>query len=127
MFKTLTTALTVLLLAGCGNNTRKTDNSQSAEVAQEKVEQTQMCGGYTQQRPLTEEDQTLFDAVTEGMTGVVYTPESVATQVVAGTNYRFVCTAKTLTREPETYRAEVTVFQPLPGRGEAKITEIKRL
>ena len=48
-------------------------------------------------------------------------------QVVAGTNYRFVCKAKTVTPNPETYRAEVIVFKPLPGQGEAKITKITRL
>ena len=60
-------------------------------------------------------------------TGVSYTPESVATQVVAGTNYRFICTAKTATPGPETYEAEIIVFQPLPGQGEAKIAKITRL
>lgn len=57
------------------------------------------------------------------MTGVSYTPESVATQVVAGTNYRFICTAKTATPGPETYEAEIIVFQPLPGQGEAENRE----
>ena len=55
------------------------------------------------------------------------TPESVATQVVAGTNYRFICTAITATPGPETYEAEIIVFQPLPGQGEAKIAKITRL
>ena len=86
-----------------------------------------MCGGYTGQRPLQEQEQQLFRRVTDKLVGVRYTPESVATQVVAGTNYRFVCTAETIAPEPETFRAEVTVFQPLPGQGEARITEIRRL
>ena len=75
-----------------------------------------MCGGYTRQRPLEASDRELFRRATAGMTGVSYTPESVATQVVAGTNYRFICTAKT-----------AIVFQPLPGQGEAKIAKITRL
>ena len=44
-----------------------------------------------------------------------------------GTNYRFICTAKTATPGPETYEAEIIVFQPLPGQGEAKIAKITRL
>lgn len=92
-----------------------------------KTENTTMCGGYTGQRPLQEQEQQLFRRVTDKLVGVRYTPESVATQVVAGTNYRFVCTAETIAREPETFRAEVTVFRPLPGQGEARITEIRRL
>ena len=46
---------------------------------------------------------------------------------MAGTNYRFICTAKTVTPGPETYEAEIIVFQPLPGQGEAKIAKITRL
>lgn len=88
---------------------------------------TILCGGYTRQRPLEASDRELFRRATAGMTGVSYTPESVATQVVAGTNYRFICTAKTATPGPETYEAEIIVFQPLPGQGEAKIAKITRL
>ena len=54
-------------------------------------------------------------------------PPGDATQVVAGTNYRFICTAKTTTPGLETYEAEIIVFQPLPGQGEAKIAKITRL
>ena len=82
---------------------------------------------YTGQRPLEASDRELFRRATTGMTGVSYTPESVATQVVAGTNYRFICTAKTTTPGLETYEAEIIVFQPLPGQGEAKIAKITRL
>ncbi len=46
---------------------------------------------------------------------------------MAGTNYRFICTAKTTTPGLETYEAEIIVFQPLPGQGEAKIAKITRL
>lgn len=105
------------LLAACGG-TRKVEKSR---------ERTLLCGGYTQQRALDAQDLELFRRATDALTGVKYTPLSVATQVVAGTNYRFVCKAKTATLRPQTYKAEVVVFQPLPGRGEAKITRIKRL
>ena len=57
------------------------------------------------------------------MTGVSYTPESVATQVVAGTNYRFICTAKTTTPGLETYEAEIIVFQPRAGAGRGENRE----
>ena len=86
-----------------------------------------MTGAYTDQRPLNDEEKKLFRTVTANLAGVRYTPESVATQVVAGTNYRFVCTAEPVTQAPQTFRAEVFIFQPLPGRGEAHITEIRRL
>lgn len=88
---------------------------------------TVMTGAYSNQRPLNTEEQALFRQVTAHLSGVGYTPESVSTQVVAGRNYRFICKAVTVTREPQTYQAEVIVFEPLPGRGEPHITSIKRL
>lgn len=118
MLKLTIAALAAMLLTACGSPEKRTEKQQ---------EKTILCGGYTGQRPLEASDRELFRRATTGMTGVSYTPESVATQVVAGTNYRFVCKAKTMTPNPETYRAEVIVFKPLPGQGEAKITKITRL
>ncbi len=124
-------ALAAAFVAGgcCGN--RKAAANTEAETTATAVETAaadkQLVGGYTQQRELTEEDMAVFNAATHGMVGVRYTPESVATQVVAGTNYRFVCSATTVTREPETYKAEVVVFKPLPGKGDPKVTAINKL
>ena len=118
MLKLTIAILAAILLTACGGPAKRTEKQQ---------EKTILCGGYTQQRPLEASERELFRQVTADMTGVSYTPESVGTQVVAGTNYRFVCKAKTVTPNPETYRAEVIVFKPLPGQGEAKITKITRL
>ena len=118
MLKLTIAALAAMLLTACGSPEKRTEKKQ---------EKTILCGGYTGQRPLEASDRELFRRATAGMTGVSYTPESVATQVVAGTNYRFICTAKTTTPGLETYEAEIIVFQPLPGQGEAKIAKITRL
>ena len=118
MLKLTIAALAAMLLTACGSPEKRTEKQQ---------EKTILCGGYTGQRPLEASDRELFRRATAGMTGVSYTPESVATQVVAGTNYRFICTAKTTTPGLETYEAEIIVFQPLPGQGEAKIAKITRL
>lgn len=89
---------------------------------------TQMlAGGYGDQRPVTKEDMAVFRKAMAQLSGVGYKPESVSTQVVAGRNYRFVCTATPVVRNPKPYKALVTIFQPLPGRGEPKITSIERL
>ena len=114
MLKLTIAALAAMLLTACGSPEKRTEKQQ---------EKTILCGGYTRQRPLEASDRELFRRATAGMTGVSYTPESVATQVVAGTNYRFICTAKTATPGPETYEAEIIVFQFRPaaagaGRGE---------
>lgn len=121
MKRILILTLAAAALAACGGPGRK------AAKTEESKERVVMTGGYTEQRPLSEQEQALFHQVTQGLTGVAYTPESVATQVVAGINYRFVCKARTVTLDHETYQAEVTVYQPLPGQGEARITSIKRL
>ena len=121
MKRILILTLAAAALAACGGPGRK------AAKTEESKERVVMTGGYTEQRPLSEQEQALFHQLMQGLTGVAYTPESVATQVVAGINYRFVCKARTVTLDPETYQAEVTVSQPLPGQGEARITSIKRL
>lgn len=126
MIKILIAACAALALVSCGS-TKNTPRKRAEVKNEASAQKSMMTGAYTDFRPLNEEDLVLFGTVTRGLTGVSYTPESVATQVVAGTNYRFICKAVTATREPETYRAEVVVFQPLPGRGDARITKIKRL
>ena len=114
----LTIAILAATLLACGGPGRR---------AEKQPQKTVLCGGYTQQRPLSDAERALFRQVTDSLAGVSYTPESVATQVVAGTNYRFVCTAKAATPDLATYKAEVVVYQPLPGQGEPKITKITRL
>ncbi len=49
----------------------------------------------------------------------------VATQVVEGINYRFICNGTTITEEPETFAAVVTVWAKPDGSVE--VTDIKRL
>ncbi len=124
MKRILILTLAAAALAACGGPGRKAAKTEESKESKERVV---MTGGYTEQRPLSEQERALFHQLTQGLTGVAYTPESVATQVVAGINYRFVCKARTVTLDPETYQAEVTVYQPLPGQGEARITSIKRL
>ena len=47
-----------------------------------------------------------------------------ATQVVAGTNYCFLCTSTLVAPSQTQGAAKVYVFQPLPGQGEPYITQI---
>lgn len=118
MIKVALIALAAATLASCGGPAKRTEN---------REERTVLCGGFTDLRTPTEQEKELFRTVTAGLVGVSYTPEQVSTQIVAGTNYRFVCKAVSATLPAETYQAEVVVYQPLPGQGEARITGIKRL
>lgn len=47
------------------------------------------------------------------------TPQSVATQVVAGTNYKFICT------DDSENVVKVVIFKPLPDQGEPKVLSIE--
>lgn len=86
-----------------------------------------MDGGWTFHHEPDESAMEVFSEALRGFTGVKYTPVTVATQVVAGTNYCFLCDAVTVTKEPEKFRAYVYIFRPLPSQGEPYITDIVRL
>jgi len=83
-----------------------------------------VVGGWTAYHPLTKEDQLIFDEALAGFVGVNYTPESVSTQVVAGTNYRFKCSASVPPSEV-VWEAIVEIYAPLTGK--PHITGITRL
>lgn len=85
---------------------------------------TDAFGGWTPSRIPTEEDLQVFGEAMEGLDGVGYTPLSVQSQVVKGTNYRFLCEATTVTLKPQTFQAMVMVYKPLPGEGNARIMAI---
>ncbi len=82
-------------------------------------------GGWAEQRPLTKEDQAVFDEAMKGFVGVGYKPKSVATQVVAGVNYRFICDAQPVYPGARPYEAMVEIYKPLEGS--AVITHISRI
>ena len=77
-----------------------------------------IVGGYSQDRAVTPEDMEVFNQALEGFVGVAYEPTLVATQVVAGMNYRFTATATPVIPEPDSYTAYVYIFKPLDGPAE---------
>ena len=70
----------------------------------------------------------VFDEALEGWTGVAYVPTSVATQVVAGINYRFTADATPVVpdEDAETYQVHIFIFKPLMG-APAELINIERL
>jgi hypothetical protein len=84
-----------------------------------------ILGGWTTYGALTAEDREVFNEALNGFVGVTYTPNEVSTQIVAGTNYRFKCTASTPPSEV-VWEAIVEIFQPL-GNQKPHITGITRL
>jgi hypothetical protein len=81
-------------------------------------------GGYTQERDLTAEDTALFAAATTELIGVNYEPLKVATQVVAGTNYKFYCKATNVVPDAEERYVYVTIFVSLVEGEAATVTSI---
>lgn len=83
-------------------------------------------GGYSKTRRLSDSERAMFTSVTASIEGVEYKPMNVATQVVAGTNYRFLCKAKEMNGEGKKYYAAIVIYLPLPGEGEPRLLSIER-
>lgn len=66
----------------------------------------------------------VFETALHGFVGVRYKPLAVATQVVAGTNYCFLCEANVVYPGATPYAAKVYIYQPLHGH--AHITQITK-
>lgn len=78
-------------------------------------EAKQAVGGYGPFEPLDPKTKDIFEKATKGLLGVGYTPLIVATQVVAGADYLYMCNAQVVYLGATPYPAEVIIFQPLEG------------
>ena len=131
--KTLEPNANVTLAYGIPNKRITAENG--AEVAAKEVEgffadlatgktDEMLMGGFTEQRPLTAEDSAVFATATKDYAYLKLAPLGVATQVVAGTNYLFVCTTSGFNRPPT--ETMVKIFKPLPGRGEPELIVMEK-
>lgn len=92
-------------------------------------QQEQVVGGFSQQRKPSEEELALFSECVKTLTGAVYEPMNVATQIVAGVNYRFLCKGRQVQADGAKGRrfyAVITIHKPLPGQGEPHILSIQK-
>ena len=93
------------------------------DLAEGKTEEM-LCGGFSEQRPLTAEDSAVFaQATAEAYAYLNLRPLSVSTQVVAGTNYLFACEMKAFGGPAK--EVNVKIFRPLPGRGEPELVIVE--
>lgn len=87
-----------------------------------------LAGGWslpedTAAAALPDNVQAAFDKATAGMTGVGYHPLAyLGSQVVAGCNYAVLCNAISLTAEPQSALAVITIYADLEGG--AQITSV---
>jgi len=87
---------------------------------------TDLAGGWSHfDYEITAAARAVFKEALEGFTGVAYTPSAFATQVVAGTNYCFLCTGAVVVPGSPQFPALLYIFKPLSGK--AHISEITRI
>lgn len=124
-------ALALAPLAGCANqasDSSSEDAQRTEQVEDADAQDQQLAGGWTantdSSATLTEEEQEIFAKASETYDGVDLEPVAVlATQLVSGTNYAFLCKATTVTATPTTYWAVATVYNNL--QGDATITNVE--
>ena len=85
-------------------------------TSQRITEKEVLCGGYTKFHKITTEEKTLFAATYKSEPQL--TPSEVATQVVAGMNYKFLC------KDDRQNTYEVVIYKPLPNQGEPTVTSV---
>ena len=88
----------------------------------------QIVGGWAaaEVTEITSDELVVFDKVFEGWTGVGYTPVMLlGSQLVAGTNYAFLCKGTTVTETPVTSWYIVYIYEDLQGN--AKLLDIVNL
>lgn len=109
---TLLTAFALGGVAGCFLG-----NADRGSAADAKA----LCGAFGEWvSPVPDDALEVFARATAETPHAGLVPEKVSTQVVAGTNYRFVCS-------DGGDALVVSVFEPLPGRGAPEISGVVRL
>ena len=127
MKKLLTILLTLLMvftLVGCNSkqDTPVVEEPQQEEVVEPvKEEEPEIVGGYVdvEDGTLTDELKDIFTKALEGLTGASYEPqELVATQVVSGTNYKFLANGTKTTNPLTKGSYYITIYKDLEGNVE---------
>jgi len=115
-FKTL--IATTMIIASCS----QTNNAECSEQNNDSISPNTLCGGYSTAQQPSGRALELFQELIQDTENKNLVPTSMAVQVVAGLNYKFQCKDSITDKD-----YEVTIFQPLPNRGEPAITNIIEL
>ena len=131
-------AMTAGLMAGCGSaaSTAAADTSTvisktAADTSGETEESgsTATTGGWTifsdeTKANIPEGPQAALDKALAAYTGASLTPVAyLGSQIVSGTNYKFLCRSQAVTPDAEESFVTITVYEDLQGN--AEITEVK--
>ena len=123
MKKLLTVLLTLFMvftLVGCNSkeDTPVVQEPEKQEIVEETKEEPEIVGGYVdaEDGTLTDELKDIFDSALEDLLGATYEPqELVATQVVAGTNYKFLANGTKTTNPITKGTYYITIYKDLQG------------
>lgn len=124
--------MAISLLAGCtSKEAEQTQLSEGQEETQQEETGTEtVVGGWKLHESystcLDDDEMKIFDKAVEGLTGVGYDPIRVlATQIVAGKNYAYLCAYKNVSTTEDAGYCIVTVYNDLDGN--ASILSIERI
>lgn len=109
-------------LSGCGSDSSSESGdveSSSSELVSSSATNA-IVGSYSEYREPSEDEKIFFEEVVKGYAKELFNPERVSTQVVAGINYRFLCSMKD---GNATSKVIVTIYKPLSG--DSKITSVE--
>ena len=96
------------------------------QMSNQNVMQAGMDGGFTAFRAVDSEETQLLETVIGQLVGAAHKPLAVATQVVNGTNYAFLCESKVIRPDAVAYNSLVIIHRPLPKVNEPPtLMEIK--
>lgn len=117
----------MLVLPLCNSCERLTSPFAAIGLGSQTIEK--QVGGFSEPRRLTDSEEALFEKYIAKIGDVEYEPINVATQVVAGTNYRFLCKGREVKadgKRGKKFYAAIVLHRPLPDRGEPRILSIER-
>lgn len=127
MFSKIFLVILTILITGCSAN--KEDISitvnDETDINVQHIEE-ELSGEFIEckDKTVTPELEEMFKKALVGLTGASYTPEElVATQVVAGTNYKFLCDGVKTTNPIVTGTYYVTIYKDLDGN--VSVTDIE--
>lgn len=96
----------IVLMAACGSHVR---NHETTPEGKNHI----MCGAYSSMRNVSSDELAMFRQVTDTL-NLKLKPQQVATQVVAGINYKFVC-KYTDKVQATSGTCIVVIYKPLQG------------
>ena len=120
-------ALIAMSCACSDKQDKKNDTIANKTSALQDESKTMRVGAFADQKELTEDDKLVFEeALKDFKTDNKYTCISVAKQIVAGTNYLFICDV--VSKDGAKSKEEVLIFKPLPHtKNPIKIIKIDKI